>query len=245
MINKDIHVPAYYQLEQEIRRRIQVGEWKPGDLIPSERELCEESGLSRMTVRQSLSSLVRDGLLHREPGRGTFVAHPHIEEHVTRLSGFTQDIQTRGQRPDSNVLQLELQMAPPKVSEALNLKVGAPVILIKRLRLADETPIEIQYAYLPDEIFHDVLNENLQNRSLYEFLAEHYNLVPIRAKEQWTAILCPAEEARLLQIRMNNPVFHVYRLTFFNDQTPYEYVESFIRGDRYTLFVEPQRTVTA
>src|SRR5918994_5276433 len=101
-------LPRYYQLKEVIRERIRSGDWAPGTLIPSERQLCERYGISRMTARQSITDLVNEGLLYREQGKGTYVGRPKIAQQLLRLTGFTEDMKVREQRPGAKVLAAEL-----------------------------------------------------------------------------------------------------------------------------------------
>src|SRR5258708_22034678 len=103
-IYRNSPVPRYHQLKEILRERIQSGEWKAGDLIPSERELSEQYGISRMTTRQAITDLVNEGVFFREQGRGTFVSHRKITQQLIRLTGFTEDISARGQQPGTKML---------------------------------------------------------------------------------------------------------------------------------------------
>src|SRR5260221_8871925 len=103
-IYKNSPLPRYYQLKEIMRERVRAGEWKPGDLIPCERELGEKYGISRMTARQALTELVNEGLFYREQGKGTFVSQRKITQQLIPLTGFTEDIRERGQRPGTKVL---------------------------------------------------------------------------------------------------------------------------------------------
>ena len=234
-LDKKHPLPLYHQLKSIIEERIDCGEWKPGIQLPSERELCEQFKISRITVRQAIAELVVEGRLARVHGRGTFVAQPRIEQQLTQLTGFTQDMQARGQRPGATVLQLEAAAAPPALARALQLKPDEPVVLLKRLRLADGEPLAVETAYLPDRLCHGLLSENLEDRSLYKLLTEKFNIAPARAEQQMEAVACPAAEAKLLGIRKNSPVLHVHRTTFDRDDRPFERVESFYRGDKYVF----------
>src|SRR5438270_14022521 len=98
-IYRNSPLPRYYQLKEIMRERIQCGEWKPGDLIPSERELGEKYGISRMTARQAIPDLVNEGLCYREQGKGTFDSRHKITQQFSRLTGFTEDMRARGQQP--------------------------------------------------------------------------------------------------------------------------------------------------
>jgi len=148
MLDKTTAIPIYYQLKEWLRAEIAKGAWKPGDLIPSERDLSEQFGISRMTVRQALNELREEGLLRREQGRGTYVAEPKIEQRLTRLSGFTEDMKRRGLRSETRVLRQMWVEAPVPVSRALRISAGKQVVLLERLRMAEQEPMAIESCYL-------------------------------------------------------------------------------------------------
>ena len=237
-LNKKNRQPLYYQLKNIIEARIESGEWNPGTQLPSERELCDQFKISRITVRQAIAELVVAGRLGRVHGRGTFVASPHIEQRLTRLTGFSQDMQARGLRPGAHVLHFEIIPAPQTVARALQLSADEPVILLRRLRLANGETMAAETAYLPDRLFHALLTESLENCSLYKLLRDKFDIVPTRAEQQLKAIACPAAEAKLLRVRKGSPVLHIYRTTFNRDSQPFEHVESFYRGDKYVFYAE-------
>lgn len=238
MLDQRSHLPLHQQLKAAIEDRILSGEWLPGTQVPSERELCEQYKISRITVRQALTTLVMEGHLIRTQGRGTFVASPRIEQQLTQLTGFTQDMQARGKRPSAQVLEAASIPALPNVARALKIKAGETVIMLKRLRLADGEPVAIETAYLIESRCPGLLKENLNARSLYDILTKKYHLKPVRARQQMEAIACPTAEAKLLGTRRGAPVLHIHRTTCDRDGRPFELVESFYRGDRYTFHAE-------
>ncbi len=245
MLDKRSHLPLHQQLKAAIEERILSGEWLPGTQVSSERELCEQYGISRITVRQALAALVMEGRLLRAPGRGTFVASPRIEQRLTQLTGFTQDMRARGKRPSAQVLEAGSIAALPLVARVLKIKVGENVIMLKRLRLADGEPVAIETAYLPENRCRGLLKEKLATQSLYDILTKKYNLKLGRAVQQMDAIACPAAEAKLLDTRRGAPVLHIHRTTYDRDGRPFELVESYYRGDRYTFYAELQGDGTA
>src|SRR5829696_3091820 len=101
-------LPRYYQLKEILHEKIRTGQWQPGALIPSERELCAQYGLSRMTARQSVIELVREGLLYRVQGKGTFVARPRITQQLMALTGFSQDMAARGFKAGAQVREQKM-----------------------------------------------------------------------------------------------------------------------------------------
>lgn len=107
LLEKNSHIPIYIQIEEIIKQRIYLEEYKIGETIPSERELSAQFDVSRMTVRQSITNLVNSGLLYREKGRGTYVANPKLEQPLKGLTSFTEDMRARGMEPSSKVLRFE------------------------------------------------------------------------------------------------------------------------------------------
>src|SRR5512139_2405005 len=227
VLDKRSRLPLHQQLKAAIEERILSGEWLPGAQVPSERELCEQYEISRITVRQALTALVMEGRLIRTQGRGTFVASPRIEQQLTQLTGFTQDMRARGKRPSAQVLEASSISALPTVARALKIKIGESVIMLKRLRLADGEPVAIETAYLLESRCRGLLGEKLATRSLYEILTKKFNLKPVRALQQMEAIACPAAEAQLLGTGRGAPVLYVHRTSYERDGRPFELVESF------------------
>jgi GntR family transcriptional regulator len=231
-------IPLYYQLKQFIIDQITSGALKAGDRVPSEAEIGEQFKVSRTTVRQAYSELVNLGFLTRMHGKGTFVSLPRIQQRLTSLTSFSQDMRARSQHPGARILRFETIPAPGNVATPLQITVGKPVIILRRLRLADDTPIAVETSYLVHDLCSGILNEDLENQSLYEMLSQKYQVIPTRALQALEATSSPAEEARLLQIRKGGPVLHIQRTTFNQNGVPFEQVESYYRGDRYLFFAE-------
>lgn len=236
--DSDSPVPLYYQLRTFITERIDSGEWKPGDRLPSESELGSRFGISRTTVRQALGELTSLGLLTRIQGKGTFVVQQRIQQRLSRLTGFSQDMQTRRLRPSSRLLELSLAQAGGRAAKELGLPTGSQVVRLRRLRLADEEPMALEISYLLPEFYNSLRTENVGERSLYEILKERCHTAPTRAVQEMEASPCPAQEAQLLQVRKGSPVLHIHRTTFDQNDRAFEQVESFYRGDRYIFYAE-------
>jgi len=237
-IDKYQPLPIYCQLKDLLRQKIESGEWQPGDLIPSERELCNEHGISRMTVRQAVAELVNEGRLRREQGRGTFVAQPKIEQRLSSLTSFTQDMAARGKRVESQVLRQELVMAQPEVATVLGLRPDTQVMLLERLRLVDGVPLALETCHLHFPSCESLLQEDLAHQSLYAVLARKYGLVPSRAHQQMEATKCELYPLRLLGLRQGSPVLLIRRTSLTQDGIPFEYTVSIYRGDKYVFHAE-------
>jgi len=238
MIDKNHPLPMYFQLKELLREKIASGEWTPGDMVPSERELSEQYHISRMTARQALSELATEGLLRREQGRGTFVARPKIEHGLTRLTGFTEDIRARGMQPGARVVRLELIKPPLLAMRALQIPPEENIVLLERLRLAGGEPIALETCHLHFGGVERLLYEDFENNSLYLILSERYQITPARAEQKIGADLCSKREQKFLKIGEGAPVLRNKRITFDQWGRPFEYTESAYRADRYVFQAE-------
>ncbi len=238
MLDKSYPLPKYYQLKELLREKIASGEWRPGDMVPSERELSERYHISRMTARQALSELATEGLLRREQGRGTFVAEPKIEHGLTRLTGFTEDMKARGLEPGARVIRLVLLAPPVLAMRALQIAPDKQIILLERLRLAGGEPIALETSHLYFSGVEGLLDENFENHSLYQILSEKYQISPARAVQKIGADLSTKREQQLLELWEGAPVLRNKRITYDQWGRPFEYTESAYRADRYEFQAE-------
>jgi GntR family transcriptional regulator len=234
-------LPRYYQLKEIMREKIRSGEWKPGDLIPSERELGEQYGISRMTARQAITELVNEGLFYREQGKGTFVSRHKITQQLIRLTGFTEDIRARGQRPGTKVLIAKMQPADEVVAERLRIKPKQPIFYLQRLRLADNEPLAIEVSQINFMGCEQLLEEDLENNSLYRLLENKYGLPLVEAEQELEAGLVSDEEAPLLQIPVGSPALFTRRITYTERNLPIEYARSIYCGNKYTFYTNMRR----
>jgi GntR family transcriptional regulator len=226
-------LPRYYQLREIIRERIVSGDWAHGSLIPSEREMCERYGISRMTARQSITDLVNEGLLYREQGKGTYVGRPKIAQQLLRLTGFTEDMKVREQRPGAKVLTAEMWPADQETAERLRIRVGQPVYHLRRLRLADSEPLALESSCISFIGCERLLDNDLERDSLYHLLESAYDVPPLEAEQEFEADVARDEESELLKIAAGSPVLRTRRVTTTRRNQPIEYATSVYRGDKY------------
>lgn len=224
-----------------MREKVTSGDWKPGDLIPSERELGEQYGISRMTARQALTELVNEGLFYREQGKGTFVSRNKITQQLIRLTGFTEDISARGQAPATRVLNMQMIPATEDLAERLRLRVGQPVFRLQRLRLADNEPLAIERSHLSFIGCERLLEEDLENQSLYRILESRYGIQLIQAEQELEAGLANEEDAKLLNLPIGSPALYTRRTTYTNRDLPIEYARSVYCGHKYTFYTHMLR----
>lgn len=227
-------LPKYYQLKEIIRGMIEAGELREGQLVPSERELCERYGISRMTARQAIIELVNEGALYREQGRGTFVAGKKFQQEGARLNSFTRDMKDRGMTASSEVLGIEVGEAGPVVARMLGIAPGARIIRIERVRDANGEPMALETSHLLYETAEGVLGVDLAERSLYEELRKRGVRIA-GAEQSYEAVLVNDYEAEHLGVPAGSPALLVERVTFDAEDKPFEYVKSTYRADRYRV----------
>jgi GntR family transcriptional regulator len=233
------NIPYYLQLITLIKDKIAKGDWKAGDQLPSEPELCASYGVSRTVVRQALREIELEGLIVRKKGKGTFVAEVKIDESlVQKLTGFYQDMVDRGLRPVTQVLLHEVQPASQKVANYLRLEPGTPVFCIERLRFIDETPILLVTTYLPYALCPRLAGYDLSNQSLYAVLEKEFGLVISHGRRTIEAVAANAREAELLHVAEHDPLLLLESLAHLEDGTPVEYYHAVHRGDRTRFEVE-------
>ncbi|PJF23142.1 MAG: hypothetical protein CUN56_02455 [Phototrophicales bacterium] len=226
--------PYYEQIKDYILYKINTGELAPHDQVPSERVLSEQFGVSRLTVSKAIKELVMEGRLYTQVGKGTFVSDKPIDQTLDRLTSFSEEMHKRGQSPSSRVLQAAVIPATERVAQRLGIPTNVPVVLLKRVRLADHQPVALETAYLVASYCEGILDHHdFAHDSLYDVLRTHYHLHLMYADQELEARQPTSEEAQFLQIDTNIPILHITRITYIETDQPLEYVESAYRGDRY------------
>ena len=237
------NIPYYVQLTNRIREKILNKEWKPGTQIPGEMELCEEYGVSRTVVRQSLRDLEQDGLITRRKGKGTFIAEPKISEGlVQKLTGFYQDMIDRGIKSSTQVLHQKVISCPEKVADYLQIPEDTKVVDINRLRFVKEEPIQLVNSFIPFDLCPKLADVDLTNWSLYEFLERECGLFIARGRRYIEAVAANDGEAKLLHIDRGAPLVMLDSISYLENGTPIEYYHAVHRGDRTRFEVELLRT---
>lgn len=240
IIEKKSPIPIYYQIAEFIQKQIENGELKPGDSLPSEREFTETFHISRMTVRQALTQLENNGLVHRIQGKGTFVSKQKIEQPLQGLTSFTEDMTARGMKPGSHLLNFEMIPATNQIAAQLRIKEYAPVYEIKRIRLADDIPMALETNYISANLIKG-LTEKIATQSIYVYMEEQLGLKIDHASQTIESTIVNPKEADTLQINPGAPVMLIQRNTFLQDGTPVELVKSTYRADRYKFNIHMKR----
>jgi GntR family transcriptional regulator len=226
-------VTAHAQIEDWLADAIAAGQLGPGDRLPSESELAAWLGVSRMTLRHALGELAQRGLVTRAVGRrgGTFVAEPKLEQDLTTLAGFSEQLRRHGKVAGARVLAAAQIPASRAAAVALELAEGDPVHDVRRIRLADSRPIVIEHSQFPARLFPDLLDRRLDG-SLYDLLDASYGLRPHRARESLEPVVAGVREAEALEVDEGSPLMLVERTAYAADGRPVEYARDLFRGDR-------------
>lgn len=240
-IYRNSPLPRYYQLKEIMRERVRSGEWKPGDLIPSERELSEKYGISRMTARQAITDLVNEGVLYREQGKGTFVSQRKITQQLINLTGFTEDMRARGRRPSTKVLSAVMEPADEETTEKLRISPGTLIFRLRRLRLADDEPLAIEWSQINFKGCEGLLEEDLEQNSLYRVLETKFGIPLMEADQELEAGLAGSEDAQLLKIPAGSSVLFTRRVTYTERGQPIEYAKAVYCGNKYTFYTHLKR----
>jgi GntR family transcriptional regulator len=237
-LNPKSKVPLYYQLYTLLRHEIQCGEWKAHDMIPPESEMVERYGLSRTTIRQVLGMLADEGLIYKQKGRGTFVAPSTLEQGLTHIVNFTQDMVQRGLEPGTEVLFSGLMPASQDIAEKLRMQPGEELACLERLRLANSEPMSVEESYLVHHYCPGVLNYDYTRTSLRELMDRQYNIHWTYAKQTIRAVSASTKLARLLAVSPGAPLLYIERISFSQQDIPVEFLRIYYRGDRYSLYGE-------
>jgi GntR family transcriptional regulator len=232
VIDKESPVPYYYQLKMFISSQIESGNWRYTQKLPSETVLCMRFDISRTVVRQALKELQNEGYLSTEKGKGTFIARPKITSgFVQNLAGFHEVFQKQGYRVTTKIFKQAIIPASQSIGDILHLDINAPLVLLRRLRLLDDEPSVYADNYIPEDLCPNLINENMENRSLYAYLEEHCGLEIYRGHRYIGVTLAKEYEASILSISTGSPLIEVESVTYLRSGRPLEFFHSLHRGD--------------
>jgi GntR family transcriptional regulator len=237
---------AYHtQVYEALEKLITTKRLRAGDQLPGEPKLCQIFGVSRPVIRQALDQLMRDGLVTRVMGKGTFVTEPKIREGlVGSLTGFHEDMIRQGYTPVSRTLKQALIPATEKIAAHLRLPVGTEVIELRRLRFVNNSPIQLLSTYLPATLCPIVLHADFTYQSLYALLRTECGVTIASGKRSIEAVLANKEEARLLEIPLGAPLILLDSVTYDDSGRAIEYYHAVHRSDRARFEVDLVRTNT-
>lgn len=228
--------PIYIQIHNKIKQEIEDNRWAVGDRIPSERDLALQFGVSRMTLRQAIQTLVDEGILERQIGSGTFVARKKVQEKMSGVTSFTELTEAQGKTPSSKTVSYLVTSASISESEHLALKAGEKVLRMERIRYADDVPICFEVATVPYELIKHYNRKQITS-SLYRTLEEH-GLKIGHAQQTVSSMLASEKIAEYLELKRGAAILRLRQITQLGDGRPFEYVRTQYAGERFEFYLE-------
>ncbi len=228
--------PLYLQLARQLGDAVRDGRYQVHEALPSERNLSESLGVSRVTARKAIDQLVEQGLIVRKRGSGNYIA-PHIELPLSRLSSFSEELVRRGYQPSSRWLARHITEVAPDEQLSLGLSSGATVARLERLRLADDVVVAYEVSVLPSSV---LPNPEEVEKSLYEFLTRTRQ-APARALQHLKALNASSKLAEQLAVPVGQAVLFITRIGYLESGQAVELTHSYCRSDYYDFVAEMRR----
>lgn len=228
-------VPAYRRIQVSLRKRIESGDLRTGDAVPSERDLARIHQVSLMTARHALASLEREGVVERRRGIGTFVSAPKI--HFNKLMSYTEQMASRSMTAASKVLFSKIIDNEQEATARLSLPPKSSVLKLERLRHSAGEPFALEICYLPAAEFSGLLSAPLQRESLFDILERDYKVVIGYADEEVDATAADLRTAELLGMPRREPLLRIRQVISSTNGKKIMYVLGFYRSDRHNLVI--------
>jgi GntR family transcriptional regulator len=227
--------PTYKRIQNVIRRRIEDGQLKPGDMVASERELAKAHKVSLMTARHALADLAREGMVERRHGSGTFVAPPKI--HFNKLMSYTEQMASRGLAANSRIVSSGVLDNEPEIAARLSLSASSHLFTLERVRQAADEPFALETCYLSADEFPALTGGALERGSLFVTLEREYGIELAYADEEIDATAADLKTAELLAVTRGAPLLRIRQLIYTTKGKACMYVVGLYRSGRHTLLI--------
>lgn len=237
-------LPKYYVLKKSIIDMIEREEIPANQPIPSERELMNKYGVSRITARKAIDELVNEGYLYRIQGKGTFVKNDEFKQDLFLLTSCTEDIKKMGMVPSKKLIEAKIMLADKKRIRRLQIAEGDKVFMLRRVYYADCEPLNYTTAYLPYKLFPDIEKFDFQTESIYNLLEKNYAVKIIKATRTLEAVLTDSDEAKYLEVKKGDPVLLFRGVTIgivSGKEIPIETFKSYYRSDKFKFYINQAR----
>ncbi|MGI9862347.1 GntR family transcriptional regulator [Moorella naiadis] len=242
-IDRSNPLPLHSQITQQLLQQFMAGKWKVGDPFPTDKQLMEEFGVSITTVRHALGELVREGLIERRAGRGTYVIKT-AQENLGKLRGFFEEMNAQGLKPSADILKMgAIQVTPVLLARYPELTTFAAQQLfrIDKIQKADDMPLTYIRSFLPLDVGRQLATYDLVSHGIYEWLENKLGIKIERAEQTITAIAASSKEAGILGIKTGSPLLVTQRVVFTSGDHPIEVYYNYARPDRYKFWVQMYR----
>ncbi len=235
---KKAGVPLYLQIKEHLLSKIDAGVWPAESMIPTESELCTEYGVSKITVREAIKLLVREGRLSRIPGKGTFITPQKIEQTLNRFFSFTRWARQNGLEPASRILKVETLPSDLHIARHLCIPEGEPVTRIERLRLGNSEPLMLEVIWIPSSLCPDLHLRDLANVPLNDILLNEFGIPLVKARETIEPQTADDYVSKLLSVEKEVLLLHVEHTAYTTGGKIIYFVSSSYRGDRVKFTIE-------
>lgn len=231
-------IPLYLQVNKVLKQKIESKEYPYGSLLPSEVELESYFGVSRITVRQAIAELEKEGYVKRARGKGTTITYSEkIDENLSAIRRFTTEMKDRGLQPGTLFAHIEKIKANKDVAEHLDVNIEENVYCLYRIRSADNEPLVVFESYIPC-MFELPLDDSLYYDSMYDVFEKVGMGMPKVVNENFQAMLADERLSKALQVKKGSAIFKRIRTAYDENNKPIEYTISYYRGDRYSYSIE-------
>jgi GntR family transcriptional regulator len=230
----------HHQLYRTLSQMISSGQVKPGERLPTEAELVDTYGVSRTTARRALDELRRQGIVERQPGKGTFVLQPRLHAAIPHLHSITDEIEHLGHRAGTVLLSVDRVEADDRQAALLEVEVGQPALVVLRIRTADDRPVCLSESTFNIQRFPQLENADF-GQAMYPQL-ERLTGVPLSRATQWlSSVAARKEVARHLRVKTGSPLLRLERAVYLEGGIPVETVDAYFHGGLYKHYNEFER----
>lgn len=226
--------PIYKKIESYIKNLIQTKSLKPGELIPSEKQLSEEFNVTRMTVRSALNNLVKDGYITRQRGIGSIVLANKVYDNISAVSGFTEEMESKGYEVSNILVELNIVEADDELMKKLNLTEKENVWEIKRVRLANDRKLSYMETYMPVKLFPNLKKSHCEG-SLYNYVEKECGYKIAMSEREVSAVLANDELANLLDLTKPEGILYISQVCKLQNSEVFEYSHTYHYGYTLTL----------
>ncbi len=241
-VNKFNPIPIYYQVKEIIKEKIDSGDLKFGDKIPSEYEISNVVKVSRMTVRHAIKELITEDLLFTKRGKGTFVGRPKLKRDLSVLNSLTKEMQSSGFKAFNKLLGIDIIMPSEGLSIKLEIERKDRVFQIKRVRYLEDEPIFIETSFVPYNACPQLIQEDLGTNSLYYLFEKKYGILLDSAVMSIETIPADEYQSKIFNIEKGIPILLFEQITYSKDGRIIQFMQLVSKGDKYKFFINRKKT---
>jgi len=241
-LNNSSQKPLYVQLKQIITEDIARGKYKTGAQVPPESELCSRYGVSRITVRRAIADLVKEGILHRQQGKGTFVREHKIKRELFEVGSFSEHTTASGKTPSSQILSNTVVPADEEMAKVFRQPAGSPMLRLHRLLFIDQEPFIIETSFYPLRLLPDLEKHIGEYHSTYSTLKQRYGVSMTRFEKRLEVVYATPYEAELFMCDNGTPLFLLEKLTYDQQGRPIHLSKSLMQTSRVVFTLEVDKS---